>query len=480
MATFGCAGWHRDNAEGGANEAPKPLPLVTLDPASSEPLDPHLTVLAEESNTGWLRVLVDLREQLDVAEMLRRQAARDLPRSEARRIGLAAMKTVADRNTAKLVPLLDELLVEGELDYYETLRFRSRVFVSASPSALRTIRRHPDVAAIIPEYDSVREARRAAGKQSRAVGLADPVPPGDSWGVEMLELRQLWERGIDGRGVVVGSLDSGVIGQHDALREGRLAERPSWYDPVRGSTAPVDTVPHGSQVLSCAVGREVRGQAIGTAPGASWVAALSNLFNSYNNVNMSRSADWMIFDAQPDVVLGAWGHGKSSCDPQDLPMLEAFRLAGMVPVFAAGNDGPDPSSIQAPAALPGYSAGGPLVVAAIDRHGEIIEASSRGPSPCEGARRVPDVAAPGWNVPAPAAGKPYSLGLASGTSMSVGWVGGVVAMMLQVAPELPVWEIERIVRETARDLPPEGWDVSSGHGVIDPAAAVAAAREAAR
>jgi subtilisin family serine protease len=374
-----------------------------------------------------------------------------------------------------LEPLLGELAADGRVDYYRFLSYRNRVFVSARPAALEPLRAHPAVAALLPEYDSVRDKRREFGS---AIRTAPPVPPGDSWAVGVLELRPLWEAGVDGRGVVVGSLDSGVTGDHVLLAAGRRPER-SWYDPRGERIAPIDTKPHGSQVLACAVARPFQGNAFGAAPGASWVAALANPFNSYNNVDMALSADWMIFEARPDVLLGAWGHGKADCDPRDRALVSVARAAGIVPVFAAGNDGPDPASGQAPAALGGFTpgGGGPLAIAAVDQALEVIAPSSRGPSPCGGRAGVfPDVAGPGWKLPVPGMPHPTSMTLESGTSFAVGWVGGVAALMLQVQPDLPVPDVERILRETARDLGPPGPDDASGWGLVDPAAAVEAAR----
>ena len=470
LLAAGCAGVRHSPAGSGIPLAPDP------GPASAHPLSPRFEILAADAGPGrFVRALVELRRQVDIPALLASQRERCLSRSESREETLGVLERVARESESTLTPLLEELLGEGALDYYEALRFRSRIYVSILPEALEKIRRHPQVAEIIPEYDGVREARRAAGMG--LIGKAPPIPPGDSWGVEMLGLRALWEQGIDGRGVVIGILDSGVMGTHAALASAHR-EQDYWYDPLEGSPEAIDTVPHGSQVLSCALGRPTLDHAIGTAPGARWVAALANYHNSYNNVNMSLAADWLIFEGRPDVMLGAWGHGKASCDPRDRPMVQALRAAGIVPVFAAGNDGPDAASGQTPAALAGLCPFGlgPLSVAAIDRHGKIIKPSSRGPNPCSPAVPFPDVTAPGWEVPVPTGGGPRSLTLASGTSMSVGWVGGVAAMILQVAPEMPVWEVERIIRQTARDLPPEGFDAASGHGLIDPAAAVAAAR----
>jgi bacillopeptidase F len=232
-------------------------------------------------------------------------------------------------------------------------------------------------------------------------------------------------------------------------------------------------------VLASAVGAPVGGRAVGAAPGARWAAALSNPDNGYNSVLMALAADWMLFEARPDVLLGAWGHGRGSCDDRDRWLIEAFRAAGTTPVFAAGNDGPTPSSGQAPATLAGLfpDGRGPLSIGAVDRNDRVIPESARGPRPCGGPPIFPELAAPGWLLPVPDAGRPEDLTLGSGTSIAVGWAGGVIALVLQAAPEMPVEVVERVVRTSARDLPPEGPDDASGHGMIDPRAAVEAARE---
>lgn len=469
---------------GGAAAPPVARPAVPLEPdpgpASGRPLDPAFSDRRQLSKEGYLRLLVDLREQVDTDALLADQLARGLTRQGSRAETLAALAGVAERGRAQLGPLIDALTADGRVEFARFLRYRNRLFVSALPAALEPLRAHPAVAELIPEYDSVRDKRREFGS---AIRTAPPIPPGDSWGVDALGLRPLWDAGIDGRGVVVGSLDSGVTGDHLLLAGGRRPER-SWYDPRGERVEPVDTKPHGSQVLACAVSRPFEGHDYGAAPGATWVAALANRFNGYNNVDMALSADWMIFEARPDVLLGAWGHGKADCDPRDRALISAARAAGIVPVFAAGNDGPDPASGQAPAALGGFAPGarGPLAIAAVDRGLDVIVPSSRGPSPCGGrSGNFPDLAAPGWELPVPGAPHPSSMTLESGTSFAVGWVGGIAALVLQVRPELPVPEVERILRETARDLGAAGPDDAYGYGLVDAAAAVERARlEAAR
>jgi serine protease len=58
-------------------------------------------------------------------------------------------------------------------------------------------------------------------------------------------------------------------------------------------------------------------------------------------------------------------------------------------------------------------------------------------------------------------------GSMNGTSMATPHVTGVVALMLSLAPQLTVSQIEYYLRHTATDLGDAGWDYETGWGVVD-------------
>jgi hypothetical protein len=62
-----------------------------------------------------------------------------------------------------------------------------------------------------------------------------------------------------------------------------------------------------------------------------------------------------------------------------------------------------------------------------------------------------------------------------GNSLSGPQGSGVAALMLSAAPALPAWRVLPIIRATARDIGPPGFDNEFGAGLIDAAAAVRAA-----
>ena len=155
-------------------------------PATLRPLDPGFSDRRKLSSEGYLRLLVDLREQVDTEALLAGQLERGLTRQASRTESLEALDAIADRGRTAIGPLLDDLVADGRVEFVRYLRYRNRVYLSAKPAALDPLRAHPAVAELIPEYDSVRDKRR---ESSSAIRAAPPIPPGDSWGVGALGLR---------------------------------------------------------------------------------------------------------------------------------------------------------------------------------------------------------------------------------------------------------------------------------------------------
>jgi hypothetical protein len=158
-------------------------------------------------------------------------------------------------------------------------------------------------------------------------------------------------------------------------------------------------------------------------------------------------------------------------------VVQSWIALGIVPVFAAGNRGPGPSTIPSPASYPST-----IAVAAVDETRTVAAFSGRGPvlwtnaggtGPAAGTLLAkPDLAAPGVHVLS-ASGQGY--GLQSGTSPAAAHVAGVVALVRQANPGLRPQQIAQLLRDTAIDLGPPGPDADSGAGLVDALAAVARA-----
>jgi len=85
---------------------------------------------------------------------------------------------------------------------------------------------------------------------------SDQAPPAPEWNLAMLGVPQVWASGIRGKGIVIGSSDSGVDVSHPALRDSYRGGDDSWYDPWFGTTTPTDRNGHGTHTVGTAVGAD--------------------------------------------------------------------------------------------------------------------------------------------------------------------------------------------------------------------------------
>lgn len=408
-------------------------------------------------------VLVDLSEQLDL-DALRAPIRRDSrPRRERQAAVIELFERLAARQQAGLLERLRGWIDRGRLDYVRPVAIVNRLIVEGRAEGILALGESPEVARVLEEWQS----RRVRG---RDVPSGRAIPPGeafDSWAIRAMGVDRLWAAGLDGRGVAVAAIDTGVRGDHEQLTGRALPGVRGWYDPVRGSSRPRDSQGHGTSVLSQAVGGNPNGRVVGVAPGASWAMALGNHENFYSRVRMTLAADWVLRVARPDVLVNAWSHDEAACGRFDLPFIDAWKAAGILVVFPAGNRGPAPRTGDAPAQLSGtFPDGGPvLAVAGLAPDGSVHEGSSRGPSAC-GSPGFPALASPGAELPVASHLSPTAYYYSAGTSLAAGLVAGAAALLLQADPELEPWELERILLETARDLPPAGPDDASGAGAL--------------
>lgn len=344
----------------------------------------------------------------------------------------------------------------GEISRWTPLWIADAIVVTGDAAAIDGLARRPDVVSVVGD--------RTASIRPTAAPPAEP-------GVGLVGAPGLWAAGNTGQGVVVASLDQGVDAAHPALAGSWRGGTNSWYDPYGQHAVPFDATGHGTAAMGVMVGAG----GIGVAPGATWISA--RVFDDQGSSSiaaMHQAFQWVLdpdgdpatLDA-PDVVLNSWTFTTIGCDPTFQPDLQALVAAGILPVFAAGNMGPNASTNGSPANLPeAFSVG------ATDASDAIAPFSSRGPAVCKHAQ-VPEMVAPGVAVRSSWPGQAFAT--VSGTSFAAPHVAGAAALILAAAPRTTEQGLRDALTSTAVDLGTPGVDDAFGAGRLDIPAAVAAA-----
>jgi subtilisin family serine protease len=448
---------------------PLEVPVIRSRNRSAALKLPPAPVRGPDGATRPVPYLVDLRDQLDFEGAATLLAGRSRSRQAQRAWVIDALAAIAARSQKRLRPLLEELQRKGEISSFTQISIVNRLVVVGRPGAIRTLSESAEVESISRRVEAEGSLfDDAAAAQSSAA----PLPPG--WALDAIGAPEAWRTGIDGSGVTVGLIDSGASNLHEQLRGNYRGGPSSWFDPLHETSGPNDVqTGHGTAVLSCAVGQGRHDVTFGAAPGARWVAAVGLNGSRYDNVLVTRAADWMLNVAQPDVLVLAFRAPGTGCDDSLRRIVNAFRAAEIVVIFAAGNAGPGPRTDISPAnysqLFPGSS--NALSVGAVDSARKGDPRSSRGPSRCGGIL-FPQIVAPGTDVPVAAAAATSLYRHATGTSFAAGYVAGASALLLQQFPQARVDQIEEALRRSAIDLGAPGPDSTYGYGLISVPAAM--------
>ncbi|MGD2207523.1 MAG: S8 family serine peptidase, partial [Anaerolineae bacterium] len=456
-------------------------PASVAQPADAWPglptkIEPALLKQVVEGDPGdSYRFVVELSPQARL-----RPLSRSLDRSDRRRQVVARLQTTARETQMDLLIFLESQQAKGRVKEFRSFWIFNGLAVTANADTLLALAARPEVRII---------------RQDRWRRWVDPLPllkdqprldgNGVEWNISQIQADRVWSAlGLDGSGVTVAILDTGVDWQHPAFQTQYRGYKPggvaihygNWICTTdEGYLYPVDGHGHGTHVTGIAVGgRDDAGRAIGVAPGARWIAVkmLDDYGYGYDSW-IHASFEWVLAPAgdpalAPDIVNGSWG-AQNGADETFRADLQALRAAGIVPIFAAGNEGPKISSLRMPAS---YSEA--IAVGATDDLDLVTTFSARGPSPW--GETKPEVVAPGAQIRSTLPGGTY--GLLNGTSMAAPHVAGLAAILLQADPAFTVDKIEELVTWTARPLGDEVPNNDTGWGRIDAYQAAAVAVEA--
>lgn len=433
--------------------------LASQGEAWREKIDPALAQAAPSPGQP-LSFIIHLSEQADLTSQL----PADKPE---RRAAIAhRLQQAAASGQQGLLASLAPLQAAGQVHLVRPLWIVNAIAVEAAIGVVEMLAQRADVAAI-----SLDVRQQFVLPQE----LQPEQTPDAGWNLRQVRAPEVWHGlGVDGDGVTIAIMDTGVDWRHPDLRNSYRGWRDNnpvrhegnWYDAILTSSdgEPFDPNGHGTHVAGTAVGRNT-----GVAPGAKWIAV-----RAFDSRGFATTSDlllafqWLLApDGQPelapDVINGSWSGPANNAVFESV--LHIFREANIVTVFAAGNAGPAVATIGAPAAHAQA-----IAVAAVDYRPEVTWFSSRGPSPLT-ARPKPDVAAPGGGIYSTQPDGAYAN--YNGTSMATPHVAGLAALLLSANPALDAAALHRTITETAKPVSAQGHDIHQGWGQIDAYAAVA-------
>ena len=283
-----------------------------------------------------------------------------------------------------------------------------------------------------------------------AAATTDPLEPQEWWLADVgANLAQ-----APGPGIPLTVVDSGTDPTHP-----EFANRPN-TTYLNAQTVSGPSEYHGTIVASVAAAPQNGVGIAGVYPNA----ALTVFDASPDGNDISNFAAAAGIEEAPCPGVINLSFGGATPNPLLHDAVLAAQHKGCLVVAAAGNSGAAGSPTTYPASWPHV-----LTVGATDRNDSVTPFSTASPAL--------DIAAPGDEIvgAVPLSHDPsgYSSGL-SGTSFSAPIVAAAAAWVWTLRPTLDAEQVADVLRAGAKDIGPPGFDLSSGWGLLDIPAALAA------
>ena len=314
-----------------------------------------------------------------------------------------------------------------------------------------------------------------------------PVLPETEWAYETTGIRELQDAGLDGSGVHVCIVDTGIDAAHPDFSNLTLAGFRDFYEGEHDLIRDVGEDSHGTMMAGLLV---ADGKFYGAAPGVelSIALALGPSGTSGQEDRVAQAIRWCRITQKADIVslsLGSDpGDGMGIQSETVLAVQEALD-AGIFVVAAAGNTGDDVSisDVSVPANMQGV-----IAVGASTRSGNVWSNSANGSmvDPYTQENRSypdqkPEVSAPGvllFSTTSTQIEPPYAY--STGTSDSTALVTGALALILELYGTalagddgvIDAEEMEMVKRSLASSCDKSGidgspHDVRGGYGFLD-------------
>lgn len=281
----------------------------------------------------------------------------------------------------------------------------------------------------------------------------DPKRP-QQWALNNVSFESAWET-ANGAGTTIAVVDTGVRATHEDL--GSKTEAGADFVTPGGGTGCFDPHGHGTHVAGIASASTNNGKGVaGGSPGSHIMPVrVLDANGSGWTSDVTAGIIWAADNGADVVNLSLGGSGYSSS------MRAAVQNAvsdGVVVTAASGN---------ANSSTPSYPGGFPeaLTVASTTSSNTRSGFSNYGPHV--------DVAAPGSGILSTGGAANNAYVTMSGTSMATPYAAAAAAVVKSACPSASANDVVAALTATASDLGAAGFDNYFGHGLINPAGAVA-------
>jgi subtilisin family serine protease len=434
-------------------------------PASAPPNLPkpvvssHVTVALANLKPGeMITVIVTFREQLDLSVV---NQAEGKSRAEIQKNLIHLLQSTYQSQQYRVQQTINARIVQGKAAEMIPFWIFNGMAITATKEVIQELYNLPEILSITPNLVFEAPAHTPESIESET-------------NLNLINAPEMWNSGYRGQGVVVANMDTGVFLDHPDLTEQWRGGTNSWFDPYgQHPELPADLHGHGTWTMGVMVGSDNGGVSVGVAPGAQWIAV--KIFDDSGwatSAAIHQGFQWLLdpdgdpnTDDAPHIVNNSWSYLSPGCYLDFQADLRALRAAGILPVFAAGNLGPEEGTSVSPANYPEA-----LAVGAIDNLNQIDQLSSRGPNTCGGSNGVyPQLVAPGVKIYSTSLDGSYSR--TTGTSLAAPHVSGALALLLSAFPDLTVELQEEALFKTAIDIGDPDPDEIYGYGRLDVIAA---------
>jgi subtilisin family serine protease len=267
------------------------------------------------------------------------------------------------------------------------------------------------------------------------------------WHLPKIDAPAAWDTTTGSSSVVIAILDTGVYGAHEDLASKMVA---GWnvYDN-NGDTS--DKTGHGTLVAGAAAAASDNGIGVASVAWGCKVMPIvvSDAFGFSSSSKLASGLIWGVDEGALVFNISFQGVGTNTLTNA----AEYVQSKGGVVIQGAGNSGDYDASPDNPFIIK---------VSATDENDLVCSWSVTG-NPI-------NLSAPGVNIITTNSRGTYSS--AGGTSLSTPIVSGVAALVMSANPDLTGQQVQDILKQSADDLGPAGWDPSYGWGRVNAARAV--------